>query len=93
MLVDATESMRKDMSRILSWMIYGKGLLRRVEILSAASVHMENLDFGDDCRLQYGILERCKPLVEEGQNGTVRLIHFTVREYVIALLVHTARKG
>jgi hypothetical protein len=80
-ILDGTSDSNKNLAlRILSWIIYGIKPLRKLEIISGASIHANNLDFSELHRLRDGALELCKPLLEEDRNGTIRFIHFTVRE-------------
>jgi hypothetical protein len=61
-------------------MVYGRKPLKKYEILSGASIHRQNVDFGEQVRLQDAILRQCKPLLEEGTDDTIRFVHFTAHE-------------
>lgn len=42
----------------------------------------------DETRLDIGILDICKPLIEERKGETIALVHFSAREYVSNKFVH-----
>ncbi|KAL3453194.1 hypothetical protein BJX65DRAFT_116927 [Aspergillus insuetus] len=79
-LESSSDSQRAIKLRVLFWMVYGRKPLKKYEILSGASIHRQNLDFGEQTRLQDAVLRQCKPLLEEGTDDTIRFVHFTAEE-------------
>ncbi|KAL2802256.1 hypothetical protein BJX63DRAFT_438048 [Aspergillus granulosus] len=79
----SSESQKAIKLRILFWMIHGKKPLKKYELLGGASIHRQNVDFGEQTRLQDVVLRQCKPLLEEGIDDTIRFVHFTAHEYFV----------
>ena len=67
-------------SRILGWMALSKRPLKRIELLDGISLHRGNNQLNENTRLLGPVIDLCKPFVEDGSNGTIVFIHFTVRE-------------
>lgn len=82
-LESSSETQKATKFRVIFWILYGKKPLRKHETLSGASIHVKNVDFSEQNRLQDAVLGQWKPLLEEGANNTIRLVHFTVYEFVI----------
>ncbi|KAL2852553.1 hypothetical protein BJX68DRAFT_53445 [Aspergillus pseudodeflectus] len=82
-LESSSDSQRAIKLRILFWMVYGGKPLKKYEILCGASIHRQNVDFGEQTRLQDAVLRQCKPLLEEGMGDTIRFVHFTAHEYFV----------
>ena len=66
--------------RVLEWVAVAKRRLKKFELLDGVSLHAGNSLLDEDTRLWESVIDLCKPLIEEGPNGTVVFVHFTVRE-------------
>lgn len=80
MMKAVSEPTREIILKIISWILYSRRSIRVLEVMSGAAINPKNRVFTEENRLLPKALERCKPLIEEGQNGTITLIHFTARE-------------
>ena len=67
--------------RILSWLAFARGPLKRHELLHGASITPETPTLASWNALQSTAVDRCRPLVEELPNGSIGLVHFTAQEY------------
>ncbi|KAL1618376.1 general transcription repressor [Neofusicoccum ribis] len=66
--------------RILEWVMFSRRPLKKAELLDGIALHHENTSLNTSTKLLEHVLETCKPLVEEGPNGTVVLVHFSLQE-------------
>lgn len=66
--------------RILGWLAYTKRPLKKHELLRGVALTPESpvLDRWDT--IDDSAIDRCKPLVEQLPDGSIRLIHFTAEE-------------
>ena len=67
--------------RILGWLAFAYRPLKAWEICDGLVLN-EGSDLNDESKLGAGILNICKPLIEEREGGVVALVHFSAREYV-----------
>ena len=63
------------------WLAGARRILREEELLQALAVEQAFNDFADDRRDHRSLLEACGHMIEV-ENGFVRFVHFTAREYV-----------
>jgi hypothetical protein len=61
-------------------MTFAKRPLKRYELLDGISLHSGNNMLSDETRLWDQAIDICKPLIENGPNGSVVFVHFTVQE-------------
>ena len=71
---------REKASRILRWMTMAKRPLKKFELLDGVTLHRHNSQLNEKTRLWEQVVDLCKPLVEDGPNGTIAFIHSTVRK-------------
>ncbi|KAH0560092.1 hypothetical protein GP486_003385 [Trichoglossum hirsutum] len=81
--MDAQDSEKA--SRILEWIALAKRPMKKIELLDGVTLHRGNSQLNEKTRLWERVIDVCKPLVEDGPNGTVVFIHFTVQEYLLKL--------
>ncbi|KAH0541368.1 hypothetical protein FGG08_004132 [Glutinoglossum americanum] len=70
-------------SRILEWIALAERRLKKIELLDGVTLHRDNSELNEKTRLWEPVIDLCKPLVEDGPNGTIVFVHFTVREYLL----------
>jgi hypothetical protein len=73
---------REKATRILKWMALAERPLKKFELLDGITLHCGNSQLNEKTRLWEQVIDLCKPFVEDGPNGTIMFIHFTVREQV-----------
>ena len=66
--------------RVLEWVAVAKRRLKKFELLDGVSLHESNTLLNENTRLWESVIDLCKPLIEDGPNGTIVFVHFTVRE-------------
>lgn len=66
--------------RILGWLAFACRPLKAWEICDGLVFH-ESKILNEETKLGAGVLEICKPLIEERDNETIALVHFSAREY------------
>ncbi|KIX08531.1 uncharacterized protein Z518_03187 [Rhinocladiella mackenziei CBS 650.93] len=67
---------------ILSWLALSYRPLKWWEVCDAIVFHNKHSSLNDYTKLQKIVLDICKPLIEEHNDQTISLVHFSVREYV-----------
>jgi len=67
--------------QILSWLAFACRPLKAWEVCAGIVFH-ENGNLNDESKLGKGILDICKPLIEEREGETIALVHFSARESV-----------
>ena len=67
-------------SRILEWIALAKRPLKKIELMDGVTLHRDNSQLNEKTRLWEQVTDLCKPFVEDGPNGTIVFIHFTVWE-------------
>jgi hypothetical protein len=75
------EHQRLRAERILGWLAFACRPLKAWEICHGLVFH-EGENLNDETKLGAGVLDICKPLIEERESGTIALVHFSAREYV-----------
>jgi hypothetical protein len=78
--------------RILEWLACSCRLMRIHEVRDGIVFHTDNLVLDEDTRLPSGVLDLCKPLIEEGPNHTIDFVHGSARESVSTNLVEPNRE-
>lgn len=66
--------------RILGWLAFACRPLKAWEICDGLVFH-EGKILNEETKLGAGVLDICKPLIEERDNETIALVHFSAREY------------
>lgn len=66
--------------RILGWLAFAYRSLKAWEICDGLVFH-ENKNLNEETKLNAGVLDICKPLIEQRDNETIALVHFSAREY------------
>ena len=67
--------------RILNLLCVCKRPMRQHELVDAISLANPNAIPNKEYRLWDSVVEVCKPLIEVTLSGTIRFVHFTVKEY------------
>jgi hypothetical protein len=75
------EHQRLRAERILGWLAFACRPLKAWEICDGLVFH-EGENLNDETKLGAGVLDICKPLIEERESETIALVHFSAREYV-----------
>jgi hypothetical protein len=71
----------KDLAiRILEWLACSYQVLKTHEILDGVTIHGTNTELSPQTRLRIEVLDLCRPLIENGPNGTVDFVHFSAKE-------------
>lgn len=66
--------------RILGWLAFAYRSLKVWEICDGLVFH-ESKTLNEETKLGGGVLDICKPLIEQRDDETVALVHFSAREY------------
>lgn len=66
--------------RVFSWLSFAKRSMKRHELEWASVLHIGNTVLSSETRPFGNAIDFCKPLVEEGPNGSVSFIHSSVQE-------------
>ena len=74
------ESQQLRAERILGWLTFACRPLKAWEICDGLVFH-ESKILNEETKLGAGVLDICKPLIEEHDNETIALVHFSAREY------------
>ena len=72
--------------RILGWMACSYRVLKSYELLDGISFNTSDITLTPKTRTQKGVLDLCRPLIEDGPGGTVDFVHFSAKEYFSPLL-------
>ncbi|OQU94466.1 NACHT domain-containing protein [Cladophialophora immunda] len=70
------------LQHILGWLTFSYRPLKVHELCDLV-VFRNHHSLNDSTKLQKGVLDICKPLLEEHEDRTVRLVHFSAREYLL----------
>lgn len=73
---------RDKVVRMLTWLTFGFRPLRSHELLHGVAITADSPTLNKATILQTRAVEICKPLIEQMPNGTISLVHFTLKEYV-----------
>lgn len=73
------EYQRLRAERILGWLAFARRPLKAWEICDGLVFH-EGEILNEETKLGAGVLDICKPLIEEHDGGTIALVHFSARE-------------
>jgi hypothetical protein len=73
---------RDKAKRVLEWIACAERPVKKFEVQDGIALHDENLVLNDDTKVSKNVFDLCKPLVEDGLNGTIRFVHSSVKEYV-----------
>jgi hypothetical protein len=76
------EQQRIRARHILGWLAFACRPLKVWEVCSGIVFHNEDGNLDDESKLGKGILDICKPLIEERDGEIVTLVHFSARELV-----------
>lgn len=68
---------------IFTWMVYSREPLQSWEICAALVFSVPGQQLNDRTRLEKGVIDCCKPLLEEHVDGRLSFIHFSVKEYLL----------
>ena len=74
------EYQRLRAERILGWLAFAYRPLKAWEICDGIVFH-EGEILNEETKLGAGMLDICKPLIEEHDSETIALVHFSAREY------------
>jgi hypothetical protein len=66
--------------RIISWVCHAQRPLHKQELLHAIAVRAIDSQFDCQSVPVVQILDHCKPLIEERSDGTIVLVHLSVKE-------------
>jgi hypothetical protein len=66
--------------RILEWITFARRVPKKFEVQDAIALSAENAVINENTKLPQSVLHLCKPLIEDGPEGTVVFVHFTVHE-------------
>jgi len=66
--------------RILEWITFARRAPKRFEVQDAIALSAENAVINENTKLPQSVLHLCKPLIEDGPEGTLVFVHFTVHE-------------
>jgi hypothetical protein len=66
--------------RILGWMACSYRILKTHELLDGISFDTSQTTITPKTRVEKEILDLCRPLIEEGPDGTVDFVHFLAKE-------------
>jgi hypothetical protein len=80
-------SLRDKALRILKWLAFAFRPLKHHEIRDGIVFHTENDVLDETTKLGKGILDICRPLIEERAGSIVDLVHFSAKESVLHDLV------
>ncbi|RFU24008.1 hypothetical protein B7463_g12335, partial [Scytalidium lignicola] len=69
--------------RILGWIACSYRMLKSYELLDGITFDASILTLTPKTKIRKEILDLCRPLIEEGSNGTVDFVHFSAKEYVL----------
>jgi hypothetical protein len=73
--------------RILGWLTLTFRPLKAWEVCDGLVFHEREM-LNNETKLSAGVLDICKPLVEEREGGTIALVHFSARECVSIAVFH-----
>ena len=82
------ESQRVKAKAILSWLAFAYRPLQSFELCDAL-VFSENRVLDEQTKLGKGVLDICKPLIEEREGHVFALVHFSAREYAMSQFTET----
>lgn len=74
---------QKYIRNMLTLLAFGKRAMFTREFCDALVLSEVNVGLSEKTRLGNGILQYCKPLLEERPDGTVAFIHFSVKEFLL----------
>jgi hypothetical protein len=77
------ESQHVKAKAILSWLAFAYRPLQSFELCDAL-VFSENRVLDEQTKLGKGVLDICKPLIEEREGYVFALVHFSAREYAMS---------
>ncbi len=65
---------------ILGWLTFAYRPLKTWELCDGLALYENNGPISAESKLSYGVLDLCKPLIEERESSTMSLVHFSARE-------------
>lgn len=77
---DETQRLRAEC--ILGWLTFAYRPLRYWEICDGLVFSDERGDINEETKLGRGVLDICKPLIEDREGQLAGLVHFSAREFV-----------
>lgn len=88
MILDRIEHRSNDRQRvyictILTCMVYTHRSLKSWELCAAIVFSTPGQQLNERTKLEKGILDLCKPLLEEHANDTIAFVHFSVQEFLL----------
>ena len=69
------------LKHIFGWLAFSYRPLKVHELCDLLIFQKKHSVLNDDTKLQKSVLDICKPLLEEHEDHTVALVHFSAREY------------
>ena len=75
----ASDQQQQRIQQILMWLSFSFRSLKATEICSAIVFHTDGV-LNAQSKLGIGVLDICKPLIEEREDATFALIHHSARE-------------
>jgi hypothetical protein len=78
-LQDCPEVQAQNSRRILGLLAHAFRPLKYREVCDGIVFHKEHGILNEETKLEKGVLDICKPLIEVRQHGHVSLVHFTAR--------------
>ena len=70
-------------TRILEWIAFARRPLRTHELLDGITLHAGNQVLDETSRQQAGVLELCKPIIEDGPGRTIQFVHFSAKQFLV----------
>lgn len=62
------------------WMTYARRGLKKFELLNGIALDEDTTVLDKETMFTEQVLDLCKPLIEERPDGSVALVHFSVKE-------------
>ncbi|KAI8631011.1 hypothetical protein F5Y19DRAFT_483660 [Xylariaceae sp. FL1651] len=78
------ELQRTNAQRILGYLVCALRPLRGEELRDGLVLFDEDSVLSKDTKLGKGVLDICKPLIEERRGGQIAMVHFTARSYLLS---------
>jgi hypothetical protein len=82
------EGQRVKVRLILSWLAFACQPLRGIELCDAL-VFSQDQALNEQTKLGKGVLDICKPLIEESNSQVFELVHFSAKKYAMSRCADT----
>ncbi|KAI9691529.1 MAG: hypothetical protein M1822_007600 [Bathelium mastoideum] len=77
------ENRRATAIRIFEWIAFSERPLKKHEVQGGVTLHRENKVINEETHISRNVFDTCKPLLEDGPHDTIRLVHSSVKEYLL----------